>query len=532
MARATKISEQEMKDFLFPQGFQIMTLPGTTELIFGRIVKAGEHKISQRVYTTIYHGRSLAKGEKAMQVRLFFMRNGNPVRVGKEIRCLRVEGWRDNLGAAITNWQSEENFKICPTCKAPMVWREPEGDKKFEPFFGCVFYPKCKGPSKNKPNEEPAMPPTGTMPAPQAAPTALPPAKVEPVLTPRNPVIRQHAKPGQKRPEDYRIPAHLISPAQKQAEEFFINTPCAMIFRSRAGGGKTALLKHLASFRREGERMQYVAFNKKNAREAARKMPPEVTSTTTHSFLLRSIRENLTVDKDPFEGKNAAIMEEIYPGLGQKPRRRIRKATFKMIGLAKAYACKPTDTESIRQVMGKYTFELDSDKEEELVVELTAEALGMSLPEGKYKTMYCFDDMLWWPIVCNLPLQRVNTLLNDEVQDYNECQLEMCRRLQEEQGTRIIGVGDDLQAVYRFRGAQNDSFDRLKGILQACRNGFKEVVLPTCYRCGIETIEYVKAHSCCGDIEAAKDAPHSKIIENLTYDMILDMLVGEFGQLA
>jgi hypothetical protein len=142
---ATSINEQEMDGFLVAQGFRPILVAGTNELIYARIVYVGPHKISQRIYTTIYHGQTLGKGVKAIKVKLFFMVNGIPKRVGDIVRCLRVKGWKKHLADAINDWQ--DHYKACPRCQNPMVMRRPDPDKHqtFEPFWGCVMYPNCKG---------------------------------------------------------------------------------------------------------------------------------------------------------------------------------------------------------------------------------------------------------------------------------------------------------------------------------------------------------------------------------------------------
>jgi hypothetical protein len=412
-----------------------------------------------------------------------------------------------------------------------MVWREPDTSKnqKFNPFWGCATYPvtKCSGRPDNKPKNAPAPAPA---PAPANAPTVQNNGSPPPFTPPAPPAIDpQRYRRASSNVESFRIPSNLISPMQKRCETVFNTTAKAILIVSRAGGGKTALLKHLASFRAEGRKMVYTAFNRKNAKEGKKKLPREVTSTTTHSFMNKIMRDNLTVDQDSNEQKNFYIMEGIYPALNNKDRRRIRKATFKLIGLAKAFACKPGDLDAIKAVQQQYTFELLDEKEYQLVVELTSEALQVSLPQGEFKTMYCFDDMLWWPIVMDLPMPKIDDLLCDEVQDFNMCQLLFCERMQAT-GSRLIAVGDPYQAVYRFRGADSRAFDKLRGIMQNCVHGFEEVLLPTNYRCGKEVIDFVREATVVHDIEAAPTACHAVVRDDMTYDQILDMLVQEFGQ--
>jgi ABC-type cobalamin/Fe3+-siderophores transport system ATPase subunit len=52
-----------------------------------------------------------------------------------------------------------------------------------------------------------------------------------------------------------------------------------------AGTGKTTVLRHIASFKKPGEKWIYLVFNKRNQLEAKESFPKDIESMTSHGFL-------------------------------------------------------------------------------------------------------------------------------------------------------------------------------------------------------------------------------------------------------
>ena len=147
------ISKDEMHEFLTALGFQPMNLPNVVELVYGRIVRMNNYKLSLRIYTAINpSGESRKIGTDAIRLRLFMMLDGQPTAVGKQFRCLRVTTWRKNVSSAIQSVAN--NLRFCADCGSPMVWR----DKK--DFWGCVRWHQsgCKGKPIHDPNKPTALP--------------------------------------------------------------------------------------------------------------------------------------------------------------------------------------------------------------------------------------------------------------------------------------------------------------------------------------------------------------------------------------
>lgn len=145
-SRFYAITSEEMDKFLTSMGFMLIKLPNTSELVYGKIVRFGGHRFSLRIYTAINPwGKSREKGSDAIRLRLFYMYNGEPWRVGRSLKCLRVKNWKSNLSAAIDKLSDPVNTPLCPKCNHPMVERERKSDG--EKFWGCVSWiiTKCPG---------------------------------------------------------------------------------------------------------------------------------------------------------------------------------------------------------------------------------------------------------------------------------------------------------------------------------------------------------------------------------------------------
>lgn len=520
MGRFYNIGKDEMDAFLTGQGFRSIAVAGTVELVYAKVVYKAGHRLSLRVLTGINPtGESRAKGTDAIRIQLHFMYDDKPLPVGRPQKCLRVTNWQQNMTKALDTVQSDENYVVCPKCGNPKVIRESEHGE----FWGCVTYPKtkCNGRAIYKPTEK----------IDGAAAVIVPDAGLSPdrkekllgTIGAVKPVIFATKTRG----NPFRIADDLISPHQKAVEICFLTEGCNVIMGARAGSGKTAMLKHLASFRKPAEKMVYLAFNKKNATEGQKKLPREVSSRTTHSFCNQFIRGLMKLPERSDESKTFNIMEDIYPGLKNKDRRRVRKAAFKMVDLAKNFAVIPGDKDAIRNVMDQYAFELESDQEVDLVINIVNEVLEKSLPQA-CGLVYDFNDLLWWPVVLDLDVPALSVVLADECQDFNACQIFLLKKLHTK-GARIIAVGDPYQAVYRFRGADCDAFDKLKVMLADTPRGVKELTLPINYRCGKAIIAYVRENTIVKDIEAAPNAIEGNVAQ-MGYDAILDMLTQEMGR--
>jgi hypothetical protein len=133
------ISRDEIHEFFTALGFVPLSLTGVVELVYGRIVHVGGHRLSLRCYTAVNpNGESREKGTDAIRLQLFHRFQEHIVPVGRPLKCLRVVSWRDNLRKAIVRVTDPEHFRQCPACGNPMVLRRNKSTG--EEFWGCSTF--------------------------------------------------------------------------------------------------------------------------------------------------------------------------------------------------------------------------------------------------------------------------------------------------------------------------------------------------------------------------------------------------------
>lgn len=88
---------------------------------------------------------------------------------------------------------------------------------------------------------------------------------------------------------------------------------------------------------------------------------------------------------------------------------------------------------------------------------------GVDFNLGQFRD---FNDDLWFAAIHadQLNWPHYDVVLADEVQDFNEAQKIMLKKLHES-GAKIVAVGDKNQAIYRFRGADESAFENIGNML-------------------------------------------------------------------
>ncbi|REK56923.1 MAG: ATP-dependent helicase [Bacteroidetes bacterium] len=111
-----------------------------------------------------------------------------------------------------------------------------------------------------------------------------------------------------------------------------------------------------------------------------------------------------------------------------------------------------------------------------------------------------FAEMVYRPIIENWPLEKFDVVLVDESQDLNPLFIELIRRIQKEKSS-VGFVGDSLQSIYGFMGADNSAFESIQNDfhcdqfpLVQSRRISKAVAdyVNGVFPCGIEALEEAK----------------------------------------
>jgi len=210
-----------------------------------------------------------------------------------------------------------------------------------------------------------------------------------------------------------------------------------------AGTGKTFTIVEGAN-RMSGD-MAFFAFNKSIATELGKRLPDNVYTATFHSMGNSAIRENLGYRKmDKWKSSNI-IREVIGENYYALP-------LVKLISLMKGGLVEATDRKSIKRLIDVHHIQFNTDSDEVMALK----NLPMIMQKIKSSNVIDFDDMIWLPIVLNLPLNKYDVVFVDEAQDFNQAQRMLILKCLDE-NARCVIVGDPNQAIYGFRGADSSS---------------------------------------------------------------------------
>lgn len=232
--------------------------------------------------------------------------------------------------------------------------------------------------------------------------------------------------------------------------------------------------------------IRYLAFNKSVQAEMQQKAGDTLAAQTFHSFGLRAITSAFgrqEINKD----RMWKVLDRVE---GMSRDKRIRGGVVKLIRLVKQYGYGVGENwrEGVWELVNAHGLELAdpalgrvrAEAMEEEIVEWVPRVLeaAMEVVPGEGVD---FDDMIWLPYAHGLALDRAELLIVDEAQDLNRVQQWHAVN----SGDLVMVVGDKNQAIYRFRGADSRSMDRLGEML----GEVVELPLTVTRRCPTKVVE-------------------------------------------
>lgn len=288
---------------------------------------------------------------------------------------------------------------------------------------------------------------------------------------------------------------------------------------ARAGTGKTTTIVESFKHVPKGEQVLMVAFNKAIAEELKKRAPRSVDVMTCHAFGLRVIAKALgwkgsgnRIDGD----KTYGAAKELYARSPNFPREHVR-VVAKVVSLAKG--CLLSTPEELDCLIDDFSL-IDSDEKVNRA-DVVADALLLLEKAKENLDTVDFDDMVWLPTVLGLRPPTYDRVFVDEAQDYTAAQVELSLKACSTIGGRVCAVGDDKQAIYRFRGADKDSIANIVTRLDA-----KVLPLSITYRCPKAIVRI--ANSVVADFEAAPEAPEGTVTEAREDEMLDRAQPGDF----
>lgn len=312
------------------------------------------------------------------------------------------------------------------------------------------------------------------------------------------------------------------STQQTQVFTHFAEYNGHVVVRARAGTGKTTTILEGLNYAPE-DSILLAAFNKKIAGELqSRVKNPHASAKTLHSAGFGLLMRNwgkTNLDDEKSIRIAAEALGWMSPSDSEMP---IVKMVRRLTSLGKN--AKPFATvEDLVDLAYQFDVEPNENQENDgFTVDFIAAAAhrAMDLAAKKKDGTCDFDDMIYVPVRNKWVKGRFDLVVIDEAQDMNESQLLLAKGLCTKNG-RIFVVGDDMQGIYGFRGADSGSLDKLKKAL-----GAKELGLTTTYRCPRVVVDSVK--HLVPDFQAAPDAIAGEIVDMTIEQMVKAAAIGDF----
>jgi superfamily I DNA/RNA helicase len=352
------------------------------------------------------------------------------------------------------------------------------------------------------------------------------------------------------------------NPYQEQIIKTFQETDKNIVISALAGTGKTTTLRRLAALKKPSEKWLYLVFNKKNQVEATRGKSPfplGIDVKTTHSFLGSVLGENSKAGRFPQTDiaqteKLSSLLDSRWfeeKALDLNPKLKyylwpLKTRVKKLAQLAKSFALHPQQniTSQLEQLIGKYRIDvtlIPEDKQQTAnenftkeIIELTMDVLDQSMPykahDSSLHNTRDHDDTLWYAATHadELHWPHYDVVLADEVQDFNNAQMVMIKKLQEA-GARIIAVGDKNQSIYMFRGADSSAFSNVENLLNNFKNGSETLTLPINWRSGKNIIDYSNQATHVKNLQAGLDHA-GEVSDHQTYPEVMDSISSEWNK--
>lgn len=256
------------------------------------------------------------------------------------------------------------------------------------------------------------------------------------------------------------------------------------VVKAVPGSGKTTTLVEGA--RRVREESLFMAFNKKIAEALAGKLKivaPQMLATTIHSTgratLAAALGRSRKIQLDEYKYKTLWEREIVARGWkkGEWLSDALELTRYACLTLTDA-----SDREALTLMCKHFGLWDVLDRDTELFGMLPG-ILKEGIRQFQNAGIISFDDMVWLPVVLNLPAKQYGWVFIDEAQDLNAAQLALVLKCVKPGVGRMLFVGDPNQSIYGFSGADSESMDKIIAATRA-------TILPLsiCYRCPTQAV--------------------------------------------
>ena len=285
----------------------------------------------------------------------------------------------------------------------------------------------------------------------------------------------------------------------------------SLIIKAFAGSAKTTSLAYAIRQAVENNKLPRdtiaLAFNKRIAEELQQALPSDVKCRTInsigHGVLARKLPQ-LKINKRKIGQLINEVAKEAQLPLTSSQWDQTRRlvSLCKTQGLVPPETCDkpksviPFNIQTIGDLCEEYGLVLD-ELHLYIATIVLARSCELALRHGEID----FDDQIYLPVIYQMPMPRHPLIFVDEAQDLSLLNHTMLERMT----FRVVAVGDPYQSIYGFRGAMQQSMDRLQAKFDA-----DTLTLSTSFRCAKSIIQHVRNQGIVG-IQPWSEAPDGKV---------------------
>ena len=256
-----------------------------------------------------------------------------------------------------------------------------------------------------------------------------------------------------------------------------------LVIEALAGSGKSTTIVEALRYVYDDQPACFLAFNKEIVTSLRPKVPAGVKVATCHSYSNRA----LTAAFGSQEPNRWAAADRVTALMGRSwDTKALRGAVTQLVSRAKgSLVDEPAGLDALADSAGIDLPDHPAWSRDRCIA--TAARVLRETREQAGSRPWDFDDMIWLPLVLDLPLEAQDWIFVDETQDLNPAQLEMIQRIAGDNG-RIVAVGDRHQSIYGFRGADRGAIPRMIAELAA-----DVLPLSVSYRCPAAVVREAQA---------------------------------------
>lgn len=270
---------------------------------------------------------------------------------------------------------------------------------------------------------------------------------------------------------------------QKDIYKKIQNSNHSILITAVAGSGKTHTIVNSLKYTPKGCDKVFLAFNNTIVEELKKKIKDkEIIISTMHSICWRALLKHNNFKAKLEKNKSNTHIKKFLKKfkIAEKRHGFVTYNCSKLLDLVRQNMIDVNEIEDVYNLANSHDLEFDEE-----IYKVLQSSLDSMNRDFK---VFDFTDMIYRCVIDNVRLPQFDFVYVDEGQDLSKVQHKIIKSLIKKRGGRLIAVGDPKQAIYGFAGADSDSYDNLRTLVE----NTIELPLNVNYRCGKEIIKYAK----------------------------------------